>query len=73
MWIIVDVRTGLVDGYYQSEPKQYAVDFWKRRLGHEDVVVAKVESTRPIGRCFMPDAIRRGIRPNEEAYPFLTR
>lgn len=60
-WLIVDVRDGGLDGYYTSrEDAERLCEGWKKRLGHEDVIVAEVQDNGPgIGNCFLSDRAAR--------------
>jgi len=53
-WLVIDVRDGGVDGYYSSLAVARKMrSYWIRELGHDDVIIAKASSARPIGKCFM--------------------
>jgi hypothetical protein len=44
-WLIIDVRNGRVDGYYAPGPAEHIqeiVNQKRERLGHNDIVIAKV-------------------------------
>lgn len=42
-YLVIDVRTGRLDGYYQWPTEAFAArDFWVEELGHPDLVVVSV-------------------------------
>lgn len=45
-WIVIDLRTGNMDGYYQPPADamkymEHVRSGWAKRLGHEDLIVAE--------------------------------
>ena len=60
-WLVVDVRDGGCDGYYSKEDDAIGSrDEWRKRLGHDDVIVTKAnwdesQSAPRIGQCSLSD------------------
>ena len=64
MWLVVDFRDGMLDGWYASQDMALdAAEYWREKLGHKFVVVVKREdpvNTKHwlIGPCFAADRSR---------------
>lgn len=64
-FLVLDLSNGGIDGFYNlREDADLAADYWRERLGHENVIVAETNETGRIGDCFLSAKFNRSTTAN---------